>query len=432
MWNKASWAALGQGLVSPGETLVCGVSGGADSIAMLFGFYLNREKLGIRLEAAHFNHQLRGEESDRDEAFVRSFCDHYDIPLHVGRGEVKPGKKGLEAAAREARYAFFDTLPGKIATAHTADDNAETVLLHMIRGTGLKGLGGIAPVQGRIIRPLLGITRQEVEAFLEEWGLPHVEDSSNEKDDFLRNRLRHHVMPLLKEENPKLSQTLSRMALLLREDEIYLSQQAAYETMPLVTELKSMPKALRFRVLERFLKEHGVKEPGSIQLEEVNALLYSQKPSAKTRLPGGMVVARKYDQLVVTTEQPPLEEICIPCPGEVLLPEFRVTCVPAEEIRNDRETFTVCPQGKLILRQRRPGDEIRLSGGRKSLKKLYIDRKIPAADRQRIPVLEDELGILGVYSIGADMDRMAKELPAYTVRFIKRDNEGEKHDAAGH
>lgn len=425
MWNKACWAALGQGLVGPGETLVCGVSGGADSIAMLFGFYLNREKLGIQLEAAHFNHQLRGEESDRDEAFVRSFCDRYDIPLHVGRGEVRPGKKGLEAAAREARYAFFDTLSGKIATAHTADDNAETVLLHMIRGTGLKGLGGIAPVHGRIIRPMLGITRQEVEAFLEEWGLPHVEDSSNETDDFLRNRLRHHVMPLLKEENPKLSQTLSRMALLLREDENYLSRQAACETMPSVAELKEMPKALRFRVLERFLKEQGVKEPGSVQLEAVNALLFSKNPSARTYLPGGTVAARKYDQLVVTAEQAPLEETYLPCPGEALLPELRVICQPAEEIRNDRETFTVCPQGRMLLRQRRAGDEIRLSGGRKSLKKLYIDRKIPAADRQRIPVLEDELGILGVYSIGGDVDRMAKQLPAYTVRFIKRDNEGE-------
>ncbi len=425
MWNKGRWSNLGQDLVKPGDTLVCAVSGGADSIAMLFAFYLNREKLGIRLEAAHFNHQLRGDESQRDEAFVRSFCDQYDIPLHVGRGEIKAGKKGLEAAAREARYAFLNTLPGKIATAHTADDNAETVLLHMIRGTGLKGLGGIAPIHGRIIRPMLNITRQEVEAFLEEWNLPHVEDSSNEGDDFLRNRLRHHVMPLLKQENPRLSQTLSRMALSLREDEAYLSRQAYFEKLPSVTQLREMPKALRYRMLERFLKEQGVKEPGFVQLEEVNALLFSEKPSAKTRFSEGVVIAREYDRLVREAEGPPLEETCLSCPGEVWIPGYRVICEPAERIVNTRDTFTVVPQGRLILRRRQPGDEIRLPGGRKRLKKLLIDRKIPASDRERIPVLQDDRGILGVYSIGADADRMAKELPACTVRIIKRDNKGE-------
>lgn len=425
MWNKACWGSLGRDLTEPGDTVVCALSGGADSVAMLFAFYLNREKLGIRLEAAHFNHQLRGEESDRDENFVRSFCDQYDIPLHVGRGEVKPGKKGLEAAAREARYAFFDTLPGKIATAHTADDNAETVLLHMIRGTGLKGLGGIAPVQGRLIRPMLGITRQEVENFLEEWGLPHVEDSTNSGDDFLRNRLRHHVMPLLKEENPRLALTLSRMAQFLREDEAYLGQQAAFETLPTVTELKAMPKALRCRALEQFLKEQGVREPGSVQLEEVNALLYSDKPSARKRFTGGLVIKREYDRLVRETETPRLEETELPCPGEARLPGLRVTCEPATEILNTCEAFTIRPQGRLTLRQRMPGDEIQLSGGRKSLKKLYIDRKIPAAQRGQIPVLQDEQGILGVYSIGGDIGRAAKELPAYTVRFTKYDKKGE-------
>ena len=155
-------------LISPGDRVTCAVSGGADSVALLFALYLLREKLGITLEAAHFNHRLRGEESDGDQAFVKEFCGRYDIPLHLGSGEIIPGKKGLEAAAREARYAFLRSLPGKIATAHTADDNAETVLLHLVRGTGLKGLGGIAPVSAAVIRPMLTVTRREVEAFLRE------------------------------------------------------------------------------------------------------------------------------------------------------------------------------------------------------------------------------------------------------------------------
>ena len=166
-------------LTEPGDTVVCAVSGGADSMALLWGVYLLKDPLGIRLEAAHFNHRLRGTESDRDEAFVREFCDRFDIPLHVGGGTVTAGKKGLEAAARDARYAFLRTLPGRIATAHTADDNAETVLMHLVRGTGLKGLGGIAPVNGKLIRPMLTVTRQQVLAFLEEYHIPHIEDSSN-------------------------------------------------------------------------------------------------------------------------------------------------------------------------------------------------------------------------------------------------------------
>ena len=189
-------------MVHPGDSVVCAVSGGADSMALLMAMYVLKEKLGISLSAAHFNHRLRGEESDRDEAFVRDFCDRLDIPLFVGSGAVSAGPKGLEAAAREARYAFFANLDGKVATAHTADDNAETVLMHLVRGTGLKGLGGIMPVNGKYIRPMLNVTRAQAEAFLEEYHVSYVEDSSNAGDDFLRNRLRHHVMPLLKQENP--------------------------------------------------------------------------------------------------------------------------------------------------------------------------------------------------------------------------------------
>ena len=163
-----------KGLTRPGDQVVCAVSGGADSMALLWGLYLLREELELTVSAAHFNHRLRGAESDADEQFVREFCDRFEIPLSVGSAQIKPGKKGLEAAAREARYAFLKSLPGKLATAHTADDNAETVLMHLVRGTGLKGLGGIAPVSGRLIRPMLNITRRQVEAFLNEYHIPHI------------------------------------------------------------------------------------------------------------------------------------------------------------------------------------------------------------------------------------------------------------------
>ena len=251
MLNKLEQFARRYNMVSPGDTVVCAVSGGADSVALLFALYLLKEKWQITLEAAHFNHHLRGSESDRDEAFVRDFCDRYDIPLHIGGGDVIPGKKGLEAAARDARYAFLNTIPGKIATAHTADDNAETVLLHLVRGTGLKGLGAISPVNGKLIRPTLSVTRQDVEDFLSEYHLSHIEDSSNRTDHFLRNRIRHQVMPLLKAENPSLAENLSAMALRLRQDEAALDRLATIQPMPSVDELKAMAPAVRSRVLEK-------------------------------------------------------------------------------------------------------------------------------------------------------------------------------------
>ena len=356
---------------------------------------------------------------------MREFCDRYDIPLHVGSAEVKPGKKGLEAAAREARYGFLRSLSGKIATAHTADDNAETVLLHLIRGTGLKGLGGITPVHGNVIRPMLTITRQEVEKFLEEWCLSHIEDSSNGTDAFLRNRIRHQVMPLLKEENPKLGENLSRMALILRRDEAYLSQQAQFEILPRVETLKRLHPAVRSRCLAEFLKQSGVKEPEESHIIQAEALIWSEKPSARASFPGGVTIARNYDRLEALEERESLEKTFLPCPGEVTVSGVRVSCFPAAEIINTPDTFTVVSCGPVFIRSRQSGDSIRLRGGTKSLKKLLIDRKIPAAQRSGIPVVCDDRSILGVYSIGANLDRAAKELPAVTIRFHNTENKGE-------
>ena len=419
MLNKLTEFSRQYEMILPGDHVICAVSGGADSVALLFALYLLKDKLEITLEAAHFNHHLRGEESDGDAEFVRKLCDQYDIPLHMGESHVTAGQKGLEAAARDARYAFLRTLPGKIATAHTADDNAETVLMHLIRGTGLKGLGGIMPVNGNVIRPMLTITREEVEGFLEEYYVRHIDDSSNHTDAFLRNRIRHHVMPALREENPRIAQNLSRMALRLRMDEDCLAQQAQSGADPSVSELKSMHPALRSRALEQFLKRAGVREPEHTHIAMVEALLYSDKPSARANLPGGITVSRSYEQLTVLSGEGPVPETEIPCPGSVTIPGFRVTVCPAQEVVNTRDTFTVSACGKIFLRQRQSGDEMRLPGGTKSLKKIFIDRKIPAAQRSQIPVVTDGEGILGVYGIGVNMSRSAETLPAVMIKIEK-------------
>ena len=401
MLNKLLRQIRAYDMIHPGERVIVACSGGADSVALLFGLYLLKEKLGVELAAAHFNHHLRGEESDRDEAFVRAFCHQFDIPLFVGHGDVVAGKKGLEAAAREARYAYFATLDGTIATAHTADDNAETVLLHLVRGTGLKGLGGITPKGEKLIRPMLTVTRDEVLAFLEEYHLSFVEDGSNETDAFLRNRLRHHVMPLLRQENPSLAQNLSATALGLRQDEAALD--ALAEPTTEVAALLRMHPALQSRALTKLLLAWGVPEPESGHVDLLRKLLMSDNPSASGNFPGNVRIARQYGRLVKLEEPENLPEVRLNNSGTTHIPQWgvAVTCTPAPG-----DGWQVHTEGKLVLRSRKVGDTIVLPGGRKSLKKLLIDRKVPATQRSRIPVIADDLGVVGVAGIGPSRDRL--------------------------
>ncbi len=404
-------------MLSAGDTVVCAVSGGADSMALLWAMYLLRQKLQIHVKAAHFNHGLRGAESDRDEAFVREFCAGYGIELAVGRAQVVSGEKGLESAARNARYAFLEGLDGKIATAHTANDNAETVLMHMVRGTGLKGLGAIAPVRGNIIRPMLTITRQQVISFLREYNISYVDDSSNDTDLFLRNRLRHHIMPLLEQENPRLAENLSAMALRLRDDELLLSQ--TQTNLPDVATLRSLPNAQRARLLANFLQRCGVCEPEAQHIALAERLVFSDKPSAQANFPGDVVICRSYNTLQKKQNLQSFAPLKLNVGDSVVLDELglKITCKPAQALCNNENCFTVSVVGEICVRPRKTGDRICLCGGSKSLKKLFIDRKIPAHQRSLIPVVTDECGILGVYRIGADQTRLAKDVAAVQICF---------------
>ena len=213
-----------QDLIPAGSTVLCAVSGGADSIAMLHILYRLRDQLDFTLAAAHYNHQLRGAESDRDQRFVEQFvqlcCGAHrrpdgtclpPVPLYTGSGDVAAQARlrgrGIEETARQMRYAFLrdaarETSAGLIATAHTASDNAETILFHLARGSGLRGLGGIPPRREGIVRPLLTASRQQVEDYLAHHCLPHMEDSSNTSNEYTRNRIRHQVLPVLEEIAP--------------------------------------------------------------------------------------------------------------------------------------------------------------------------------------------------------------------------------------
>lgn len=412
-------------LFSPGDRVICAVSGGADSIAMLWCLRSLEEKLSITVSAAHFNHHLRGEESDRDEAFVRAFCEGFGIPCFFGSGTVSPASRGLEAAARDARYAFLLSLDpaAKIATAHTADDNAETLLMHLLRGASLAGLGGIPPKRGRIVRPLLSVTRAQILAYLQELGLAHVEDSTNAQDEFLRNRLRHGILPALRQENPSFSKNVTAMTARLRQDEDFLSaaaraalERARVENGLSCAVLRGLHPALLGRALGMYLQESGVPEPESGHIAGAKALVLSANPSAAAAFPGGLRLRRVYDLL--TAERPQAGDfvpVPLAVPGVTELPQlgFAITCREelaqpgAKSTPNEFLIDFASLSGPLTVRPRRPGDRITRPGGAKSLKSLFIDRKIPAAQRDRIPVLADEKGIVGVYSIGPDQSRVS-------------------------
>ena len=222
-------------MLPAGSHVLCAVSGGADSMCLLHWLCELRGQLGIRLSAAHFEHGLRGDESRRDALFTEEQCRHLGVFCAVGHGDAAAyaaeKKIGIEDAARTLRYRFLEQTAeelgcDRIATAHNLNDNAETVLMNLLRGSGTRGLAGIPPVRGRIVRPLLQTDREEIEAFLREKGIPHIEDSSNGSDAYLRNRIRHRLLPLLTEENPGVLRAIGRTAELLREDDACLCREA--------------------------------------------------------------------------------------------------------------------------------------------------------------------------------------------------------------
>lgn len=411
-------------MLQPGDHVICALSGGKDSMALLHVLWNLKEELGVTVSAAHMNHNLRGTESLRDEAFVRQHCESMGIPFVSGSEDVsgyaKLHKLGLEEAARVLRYDFLLSLSpnAKIATAHTADDNLETMLLRLIRGCGLHGLSGIPPVRDRIIRPLLMTDRREIEAYLLKNGIPHVEDATNAEDLYLRNRIRHHVLPLLTEENPKLPASASALCLELGREDRYLSALAEKELERLletgqlfIPSLLCLPENMIFRVLGHYLKD--VPQLQRKHLEDSLALCRNPSPSALLSLPGRYTLKRAYDYAVLekhSTEPPPTAVFIKPGQSIPFGP-WNITCQALTcPSRLSQGTISLIPPptGVFTLRSRQSGDRITLPGGTKKLSRYLMDQKIPASMRDTLPVVVSEGQLAGVLPLTADINFRAK------------------------
>lgn len=412
-----------EALFERGDRVACAVSGGADSMALLCCLHSLREELGIELSVAHFNHLLRKEASDADESFVKAFCEARNIPFFSGRGDVAAHAVaqgfGLEEAARELRYAFLEGLPcDKVALAHHADDNGETVLLHLLRGSGLRGLRGMLPKRGKLVRPLLSVSRSQILEYLRAEKIPWREDESNRSDFCRRNRLRHSVMPILREEEPALAEKITAQSRLLREEDEFLDglahallekaqRQQGWDCKTLL----AAPAVLQRRALRLMTQKELPKDVSRSHIEALQGLLSAPSPSAEVSLPNEVTARRSYGVLLLAREERgKIQPRSLKIPGVTELPEagIKISCAIAENFENFANTpfhFAVKYDmiAESILRVRARGEKDRFvmaDGHSKSLKKLFIERKIPRYLRRSLPVITQGEEILAVGGIG--------------------------------
>ena len=410
-------------LFAKGDRVVVAVSGGADSVALL-DLLASLGELELDLVVAHLNHSLRGEESDGDEAFVRRLADRYGLPVDAVRVDVrKLGRElglSLEEAGREARYDFLSAVARRhgaqaIALAHHADDQAETVLIRLLRGTGTTGLRAMAAKSGGcLVRPFLDVCRCDIDAYLGERGLVCRHDSSNDDAGILRNRIRHELIPSLATYNPAIRDRLAELARICARDEAVLEQiaRASFDRVArserggIALDIPSCslePEGVRYRVYRHAVRKvkGGLERIGSAHLTDIDGMVSGARPHMTLCLPDNVRVFKSYGILRFCREGDgpasgfPWQEIWEP--GEFLLPcGFRLTVeeVQPENARNGISRDSTCIDGEAapfpwLVRTFEAGDRIVPVGmkGHKKVKDLFIDEKIPMERRRRIPLL---------------------------------------------
>lgn len=408
------------------ELLLAAVSGGMDSMCLLDFLYEN----GYRVCAAHFNHHLRGEEADMDEDLVRAWCAARRIPLCVGGDDVAGYAKehGLtvEEAARELRYAFLNTVAGqtgavRILTAHHANDNAETVLFHLARGTGMAGLAGIAPRSGKLARPFLCLTRAEIEDYAKEHHVPYRTDATNADTALTRNFLRAEVMPKLCRINAQAVEHISEAALRLRQEDEYLNALAQERLGELKLEngaaalscaaVMQAPAVLRTRMLRLALDALGAgKKDFSAAHYDALASLCAGGGNAQLDLPGG-VTARRGDGMLyfsVRADEAEPERIELRAGETVRWGDYTISCRKSKETaEGSTDTIVLrdtASSGPLTVGtwDARESMSLPVSRGSRSLKRLFAEHGVTPAERERTPVIRCGGAVAAVYGIGTD------------------------------
>ncbi|MBQ3161581.1 MAG: tRNA lysidine(34) synthetase TilS [Oscillospiraceae bacterium] len=395
-------------MLHAGDCVCAALSGGADSVALLLVLYELSSELNFSLSAVHVNHLLRGDESDRDEQFCRDLCGRLGVPLQIFREDAAAFSHSLgesvETGARELRYRIFDSLDAdKIATAHNLNDNAETLLFRLARGTGLHGLSGIPSVRGKIIRPLIECTRDGIEAYLAEKNQTFVTDSTNLSDDYARNKIRHHVIPEMQAVHGAFPACVTRMTAGFAEDEDFLTAEAEKcEKESLFT----LHPAIRKRVIINQLKSHNLKV-STEKIEEIQSALLLH--NSRVSLGNGFFAA--FDKGVMRVYREQQEDVPdaviadfdteYPFNGDriVKISVQSGEILPETDIVNKNSTIYYADydtiQGDIVLRNRLRNDVIKTvnSACTKELRKI-LQQKLPPEKRKISAVLQDENGII--------------------------------------
>jgi tRNA(Ile)-lysidine synthase len=408
-------------MVAPGDTVLVAFSGGPDSTLQHQVLHQLAPSLGIKVLAAHIHHGIRGDEAEADLEAAAAFAKKLGLPFSFRRvnapARVKAQGESLETAARELRYRALRVIAhekgaNRIATGHTRDDQAETVLMNLLRGSGSRGLGGIPPVREEIIRPLLGVTRAEVEAYCRENKLPYQIDSTNAELTALRNQVRHRALPLLRKLQPDITAALARLAEVLRAEDEVLSELATSTFHSLdqgtgenvcfdLEEFRLLPLALQRRVLREgiTLVKGDLLDLSFERIEAALELSREGTVGSVAELATNLVAELEYDRLRIGAPRKPARGQMLPrelpVPGAVAIPEAgvsiaarpsRATKPPAEAsvALMDAEQLT----GPLIVRSWQPGDRFRPLGMRGSMKlqDLLVNLKVPQAQRSRVLV----------------------------------------------
>lgn len=419
-----------------------GLSGGADSVSLLLAMNALRERLGCSLSAVHVNHHIRGAESDRDEKFCSELCARLDIPIRVfhvyAKDYAEKEHLSLEEAARKLRYDCFDFISdgARLCTAHNLNDNAETVLFNLVRGTGLKGLCGIPPVRGSFIRPLIACTRDEIEEYLHGLGQDYVTDSTNLIDDCSRNITRHKIVPLMEDIHGGFLQSLRRMTENLSQDCAFIEDFARENK---DADLRTLHPSVRKRIILNLLSENDI--PVSADCAERISDV-ALNGNGRVNVAENVFVNARDGRIHIEKISPAskqgtvFEPVAVKlgkndflCDKTVMISENANENISMERIVNEKFTKDRLDcdkiQGVVIMRNRRCGDEIKLcSRSFTSSLKTLMNAAYPQEERDFIPILADDAGIIWVEGLGiADRVKITESTSViWCIEVVKDDN----------